>query len=325
MDVALKKKLYREMLRIRTVEERIAELYPEQEMRCPVHLCIGQEAAEAGSALALKRNDLAVSGHRSHGHYLAKGGSLKAMMAEIYGKAAGCAGGKGGSMHLVDLDAGFLGSAPIVGSTIPIGVGAALSAQMRGEDRVVMVYLGDGAAETGVFYESLNFATLKKLSVVFVCENNLYSVYSPMEVRQPAGRSIADLARGHGIESHSADGNDVEAVYELSRDAVATARRGAGPVFLEFSTYRWREHCGPNFDNHIGYRSEDEFEAWKQKDPLRLYRDRLLASGDALPAELDKIELELSTAMDEAVDLAKSSPFPDPKNALLNVYSGGRA
>jgi len=323
MDTGFKKSLYRSMLNIRLVEERIAALYPEQEMRCPVHLCIGQEAAEAGSALALNKDDQAVSGHRSHGHYLAKGGSLKSMMAEIYGKATGCAGGKGGSMHLVDVDAGFLGSAPIVGSTIPIGVGAALSAQMQGTDRVVMVYLGDGAAETGVFYESLNFAALKKLAVVFVCENNLYSVYSPMDVRQPAGRTLADLARAHGIESHCADGNDVETVYEMTRDAVATARRGAGPVFLEFATYRWREHCGPNFDNHIGYRSEDEYEAWKQRDPVALYRNRLIKEGVADAQELDALADELNTILDEAVAFAKSSPFPNPDQASENVYAGG--
>lgn len=325
MDAALKKNLYRSMLNIRIVEERIAELYPEQEMRCPVHLCIGQEAAEAGSAMALRRDDYAVSGHRSHGHYLAKGGSLKSMMAEIYGKATGCAGGKGGSMHLVDLEAGFLGSAPIVGSTIPIGVGAAFSAKMRGEDRVVMVYLGDGAAETGVFYESLNFAMLMKLAVVFVCENNLYSVYSPMDVRQPAGRSIADLARAHGIESHSADGNDVEAVYALSRDAVDTVRRGAGPVFLELATYRWREHCGPNFDNHIGYRSEDEYELWKRKDPVRLYAEHLITNDGVRQTDLDTIAFEARAAMDEAVAFAKGSPFPDASAASRNVYAEGIA
>jgi len=325
MDAALKKDLYRSMLNIRIVEERIAELYPEQEMRCPVHLCIGQEAAEAGSAMALRSDDYAVSGHRSHGHYLAKGGSLKSMMAEIYGKATGCAGGKGGSMHLVDLEAGFLGSAPIVGSTIPIGVGAAFSAKMRGEDRVMMVYLGDGATETGVFYESLNFATLMKLAVVFVCENNLYSVYSPMDVRQPAGRSIADLARAHGIESHSADGNDVEAVYALSRDAVDTARRGAGPVFLELATYRWREHCGPNFDNHIGYRSEDEYELWKRKDPVRLYAEQLIMNYGVRQSDLDTIASEVRAAMDEAVAFAKGSPFPDTGTASRNVYAEGIA
>jgi len=324
MDAALKKSLYRSMLNIRLVEERIAALYPEQEMRCPVHLCIGQEAAEAGSALALNKDDQAVSGHRSHGHYLAKGGSLKSMMAEIYGKATGCAGGKGGSMHLVDVDAGFLGSAPIVGSTIPIGVGAALSAQMQGTDRVVMVYLGDGAAETGVFYESLNFAALKNLAVVFVCENNLYSVYSPLDVRQPAGRTLADLARAHGIESHCADGNDVETVYEMTRDAVATARRGAGPVFLEFATYRWREHCGPNFDNHIGYRSEDEYEAWQLRDPVALYRNRLIKDGVADALELDVLADDLNADLNEAVAFAKTSPFPSPETAPANVYAGER-
>ncbi|MBL4747388.1 MAG: thiamine pyrophosphate-dependent dehydrogenase E1 component subunit alpha [Magnetovibrio sp.] len=246
-------------------------------------------------------------------------------MAEIYGKSAGCAGGKGGSMHLIDLEAGFLGSAPIVGSTIPIGVGAALSAQMRGEDRVVMVYLGDGAAETGVFSESLSFAALKNLPVVFVCENNLYSVYSPLDVRQPQGRSIAGLARAHGIESHSANGNDVEKVYELSRDAVATARGGAGPVFLELATYRWREHCGPNFDNHIGYRSKGEFEDWQLKDPVRLYRDRLIHEGVADKDELDGVEAALTASMDEAVAFAQSSPFPDPMQAALNLYAEDKA
>jgi len=320
MDVAQKKDLYRKMLYIRTVEERIAALYPDQEMRCPVHLCIGQEAAEVGTAMALRGDDWVVSGHRSHGHYLAKGGDLNAMMAELYGKATGCAGGKGGSMHLVDLAAGFLGSAPIVGSTIAIGVGAALSAQMQGEDRVVMVYLGDGAAETGVFYESLNFAALKRLAVVFVCENNLYSVYSPLDVRQPAGRSIADLARVLGMESHGADGNDVEAVYALSQAAVATARRGAGPVFLELATYRWREHCGPNFDNHIGYRDETEFAAWEKRDPLRLYADALVGCGAVEGADLVDVQANVSRAMDQAVAFAKSSPFPDPACAAAHVY-----
>ena len=168
--------LHRGMLYIRTVEERIADMYPEQEMRCPVHLSIGQEAAEAGSGLALERSDYALSGHRSHGHYLAKGGDLKSMMAEIYGKATGCSGGKGGSMHLIDLDAGFLGAVPIVGSTIPIGVGTAFGSKSKGENRVTMIFFGDGATETGVFHESLNFAALHKLPVVFLCENNLYSV-----------------------------------------------------------------------------------------------------------------------------------------------------
>ncbi|MBI4331624.1 MAG: thiamine pyrophosphate-dependent dehydrogenase E1 component subunit alpha, partial [Chloroflexi bacterium] len=182
----IEKKLYYAMLRIRLVEERIAELYPEQQMRCPVHLCTGQEAIAAGVSAHLTSDDYALSNHRSHGHYLAKGGDLKAMMAEIYGRVTGCSRGKGGSMHLVDLAAGFLGATPIVGSTIPMAVGAALATVMKGEKRVTVAYFGDAAVEEGVFHESLNFAALKRLPVVFVCENNFFSVYSPLSVRQPA-------------------------------------------------------------------------------------------------------------------------------------------
>lgn len=309
------------MLRIRIVEERIAELYAEQEMRCPVHLCIGQEATASGACAALERHDYAVSGHRSHGHYLAKGGDLKAMMAEIYGKATGCAGGKGGSMHLIDLDAGFLGASPIVGSTIPIGVGVAFAAAMRGEDRVTIVFLGDGATETGIFHESLNFAAIKSLPVVFVCENNLYSVYSPMNVRQPLGRTIAGIARAHGVESHQADGNDIEEVYRLSKQAVDRARRGEGASFLEFMTYRWREHCGPNFDNDIGYRTENEYLAWRERDPIERHRRALVEAGIATAAVLDGLAEELLREMDEAVAFAKSSPFPSPDAAASNVYA----
>ena len=185
MDTITLKKLYREMVRIRIVEESIAEHYPEQEMRCPVHFSIGQEAVAVGVCVHLDPSDHVFSNHRSHGHYLAKGGDLKAMVAEIYGKEAGCSRGFGGSMHLLDLKHGFLGAAPIVGSTIPIAVGSALTATVKEEDRVTVVFLGDGATEEGVFSESLNFAALKQLPVVFVCENNLYSVYSPLSVSQP--------------------------------------------------------------------------------------------------------------------------------------------
>jgi pyruvate dehydrogenase E1 component alpha subunit len=240
------------------------------------------------------------------------------MMAEIYGKATGCAGGKGGSMHLIDLEAGFLGSTPIVGSTIPIAVGAALGSVMRDEDRVTMVFFGDGAVETGVFYESLNFAALKKLPIVFVCENNLYSVYSPMEVRQPAGRRIVDVARAQGIESIDADGNDVELVSRLCSMAVDKARRGGGPAFFEFTTYRWREHCGPEFDNQLGYRSEEEFEEWKKRCPVALLENRLLDTRAVSRPALDKITRELEAETEAAVSFAKRSPFPDRN--LMSAY-----
>lgn len=313
--------LYRKMLLIRRTEERIAELYPEQEMRCPVHLCIGQEAAAVGSAMALTPRDYAVSGHRSHGHYLAKGGDLGAMMAEIYGKETGCAGGKGGSMHLVDLDAGFLGAVPIVGSTIPIGVGTAFRSHMKKDDRVTMVFFGDGAVETGVVHESMNFAALHGLPVIFVCENNLYSVYSPMEVRQPDGRPIVDLARAHGIGSHSLDGNDVEAVHSACIDLVESARTGKGPAFLELATYRWLEHCGPNFDNHVDYRTQEEYEAWAKRDPLNAYRKRLETSPGVTDDALKAIEAEVTAEIDTAVHFAKSSPFPAPETASQHVYA----
>ncbi len=309
------------MNRIRTVEEKIAELYPEQEMRCPVHLCIGQEAAEAGSCAALNDDDYVISGHRSHGHYLAKGGDLKAMLAEIYGKETGCAGGKGGSMHLIDLNVGFIGAAPIVGSTIPIGVGVAFASKLKKENRVMMIFLGDGVAEAGVFHESLNLAQLWNLPVIFVCENNLYSVYSPMHVRQPDTRRIVDLAAAHGMDSHYADGNDVEVVYQLTSDAVKKCRNGQGPVFIEFSTYRWREHCGPNFDNDIGYRTEDEYQVWRKRDPVALFRSKLINDYKFDESEIVKIEHDFKDQVNDAVKFAKESPFPDSSNAELHIYA----
>jgi pyruvate dehydrogenase E1 component alpha subunit len=198
-----------------------------------------------------------------------------------------------------------------VGSTIPIAVGAAFGAAMRGEDRVAVAFFGDGAVETGVFYESLNFAALKKLPVIFVCENNLYSVYSPMGVRQPEGRRIVDIGTALGIESAQGDGNDVELVYRLCADAVERARRGGGPAFFEFTTYRWREHCGPEFDNDLGYRSEVEYLRWKKLDPVARLESKLLERGEALRPAFEGTAKEIGAEIDAAVAFAKQSPFPD--------------
>jgi TPP-dependent pyruvate/acetoin dehydrogenase alpha subunit len=320
----LTKKTYHSLLftlmRIRTVEERIAELYPEQQMRCPVHLCIGEEAVAAGVCANLTKEDYVLSNHRSHAHYLAKGGNLKAMIAEVYGKATGCSKGKGGSMHLIDLAAGFLGAAPIIGSTIPITVGTAFSTQMLGEQRVSVTFLGDAATEEGVLYESLNFAALKKLPVVFVCENNLYSVYSPLSVRQPPGREIYRLAEGHGIPSFQGDGNNVVEVYEKSGEAIARARKGEGPTFLEFKTFRWREHVGPYFDNDLGYRTEKEYLEWRKRCPLETYQSYLVKEGLIKQAEIDRMTQQSKAEMDEAVAFAKASPFPDESTLMENVY-----
>lgn len=321
MEAEFLKRLYFEMLRIRLVEEKIAKLYPEQEMRCPVHLCIGQEAVPVGVCASLSSDDYIMSTHRSHGHYLAKDGDLKAMMAEFYGKSGGCCQGKGGSMHLIDLSVGFLGATPIVGSTIPISVGAALGSLMQDDKRVAVAFFGDAAVEEGVFHESLNFALVKGLPVIFVCENNFYSVYSPISVRQPKCREIFSLAKGHGMESYQGDGNDVIEVYKLAEKAINRARRGGGPTFLEFKTYRWREHCGPNYDNQLGYRTEREFRQWEQRCPIEMLKRRLLRDGVLRNSDIKDMEILVEAEIEEAVVFANESPFPKDKLLWEHVYA----
>lgn len=321
METQTLKQLFDDMLRIRVIEEKIADAYGEQEMRCPVHLCIGQEAIASGVCAALDPEDQVLSGHRAHGHYLAKGGNLKSLMAEIYGKANGCSQGKGGSMHLIDLSVGFLGSTPIVGSTIPIAVGAALGAQMRSEQKVTVVFFGDGATEEGVFHESLNFAVLKQLPIVFICENNLFSVYSPLSVRQPEGRDIYSLAKAFGVPSFQADGNEVEDVYKLANEAVQRARNGGGPTFLEFKTYRYRDHVGPFYDFDLGYRPESELKEWQERCPIELLKARMLGDGslsnDDVTASTEGFETEIA----EAISYAKSSPFPEESDLFEDIYA----
>jgi len=312
--------LYRAMLRIRLIEETIANRYSEQEMRCPVHLSIGQEATAVGACAALRQDDQIVSSHRSHGHYLAKGGDLNAMLAEIYGRATGCCGGRGGSMHLFDDRVGVLASVPIVGSFIPLGTGAAMSYCNANQDRVCIVFLGDGATEEGAFHESVNFAALKKLPVLFFIENNGYSCYTNLEDRQP-DRPMPDLARAYGIPSVRIDGNDVIAVHDTTAAAVARARSGNGPTLIVADTYRWREHCGPNYDNDIGYRTPQEFESWKARCPVeslgsRLIADRVL-SKDAQAGLAGEITAEIEAAFKFAI----ASPFPDPATVSDHVYA----
>ena len=314
-------KLLYHMKRIRRVEEEIALRYPQGKMRCPTHLSIGQEAVPAAIALALRRNDFAVGTHRGHAHYLGKGGNLPAMIAEIYGKANGCSKGRGGSMHLIDMSVGFMGTTAIVGNSIPIGVGLGLSIQLHGSDQLSCIFLGDGAVEEGVFYESANFAAVKKLPVLFICENNLYSVYSPLSVRQPPKRSIAKMVKNFGLLSMTGDGNDVLESHKLLSQAVNELRKGSGPIFLEFSTYRWREHCGPFFDNDIGYRSQDEFEFWKKRDPIvKLELDLISRHADA-SQKIHALEMSIDEEVLEAFRFAEESPYPDPEQAYLGTYA----
>jgi pyruvate dehydrogenase E1 component alpha subunit len=315
------KELLHQMKRIRFIEEMIAKKYSEGKMRCPTHLSIGQEAVAAAVGLALRKDDVAVSGHRAHAHYLGKGGNLKAMIAEIYGKVTGCARGKGGSMHLIDESTGFKGSTAIVGGTVPVGVGLAYAIKLRGADQVSCVFLGDAVVEAGGFFESANFAALKQLPVLFICENNLYSVYSPLSVRQPAGRKIHEMVAGLGLKVLHGDGNDAQFVFDTATQAVSGIRAGGGPVFIEYSTYRWREHCGPFYDNNIGYRSEQEFEEWKRKEPIGRFQHNLLQSGAVAESELQEMDRAIALEVEEAFEFAETSPFPDPEEAFTGLYA----
>lgn len=224
-------------------------------------------------------------------------------------------------MHLIDLSVGYLGSVPILASAIPIAVGTALASVMQNNHRVSVVFFGEAATEEGVFHESLNFAALKKLPVVFVCENNLYSVYSPLSVRQPSEREIFWLAKAHKVESYQCDGNDAIAVYTLAQKAIWKARNGEGPTFLEFKTYRWREHCGPNNDNDLGYRTESEFQIWRKRCPVERLEERLLQDGILCQQDITSMADELETEIEGAMTFAKQSPFPKSQWLTEHIHA----
>ncbi len=307
------------MLRIRRTEEALAERYHQQTMRCPMHLCIGQEAIAVGICSTLANTDIVYSNHRAHGHYLAKGGDLKAMIDEILGYTTGCSGGRGGSMHLIDQRAGFMGSTPIVGGTVPIAVGAAWAARYRNTGQVVVVFFGDGCFEEGVLHESMNYAALKKLPVIFVCENNAYSVMTPMHERQPPERSIHGIAAAHGLPTWVGDGNDVVCIAEHANNAVDHVRQGQGPQFFELHTHRWVEHCGPDCDDHLGYRQTGELEQWKQQCPIQRLQSQLLSTGDINGADIQTMETEITAEINAA--FADNERRPAVTSQEQNVYA----
>lgn len=320
IDVKIKKNLLFQLMRIRAVEETIAERYKEWKMRCPTHLCTGQEAIAVGVCAVLRNDDFVVSTHRAHGHYLAKGGDLKRMIAEIYGKVTGCSAGKGGSMHLIDETVGFMGSTSIVGGTIPVGTGIGLSIRLNGTNQVSCIFFGDSATEEGVFYESLNFAVLKGLPVLYICENNFYSVYSPLRVRQPAGRCISEMVKCLGIDSLKGDGNDVIDVYYKTLQAIDYIKKEEKPFFLEFPTYRWREHCGPNFDNDLGYRAYEEYCMWKERDPIVLLENQMKNNNEITEVEIENMGSLIIEEINEAFHFADISDFPDSKEAFSHLF-----
>ena len=318
MNMALVESLYEELLKIRLIEEEISYRYSEEKMRCPTHIAIGQEAAAVGVCASLNKNDYAVSGHRAHHHYIAKGGNIKKLIAEIYGKETGCSGGKGGSMHLIDTNVGFMGSTAIVAGTIPVGVGLSFSQKLKHSENITCIFFGDAAIEEGVFYESVNFAILKNLPVLFVCENNQFSCFTHLSERQPQNRKIFEMVSGLGIDSFECDGNDVIAVQETTAQLVNKIKKGEGPKFLELHTYRWLEHCGPNYDDELGYRTTNDIKKSRENDPIIILEKKY---PELIKSKKHTILKNLKTLTKNAFKFAEESNFPNQEEAYENLYS----
>ena len=307
------------MLRIRKFEEKVAELVSQKEIICPCHLYIGQEAVAAGVCSTLRKDDYVFSTHRSHGHYLAKGGNLKALMAELYGRVAGCSKGRGGSMHIASPEVGLPGSSAIVAGTIPLSVGAALAFSIQKRDTVSVAFFGDGATNEGVFYESLNFAALKRLAVIFICENNLYSTHLPLSACL-ADVNIYKKAEMFNIPGIQVYGNNVVEVFKTAKEAIEGARRGRGPILIEYMTYRWRGHVGPNFDLDKGLRSKEELDYWMNRCPIKALEEFLLKQGIVSESKKTQIYRDIEEEVEESVVFAKESPYPDESELTRGVF-----
>jgi TPP-dependent pyruvate/acetoin dehydrogenase alpha subunit len=311
--------LYRVMLTIRRFEERVVIDYQSGAIPGIVHSYIGQEAVATGVCTNLQLDDRIISNHRGHGHCIAKGADLNRMMAEIYGRKTGYCKGKGGSMHIADFGIGMLGANGIVAAGLPIAAGAALAAQLEGGDRVVVIFFGDGATNEGEFHEVLNLASIWKLPLIFACENNFYSVNTPVQYATGLEHVSERATGGYGIPGVIVDGNDVVAVYEATRKAVAGVRAGGGPVFMEFMTYRWRGHFeAPGMPD---LRPPDEIEAWKEKCPVAGFERILLENGIVSRQTLEEINAQVVQQIESAVSYALASPFPAPEDALEGVFS----
>lgn len=306
------------MKRVRAVESRIESEYSKDEMKTPVHLSIGQEGVCVGVCSQLRRDDYVFGGHRSHGPYLAKGGDLKAMMAELYCRETGCSSGRGGSMHLLDQSVGMFGTSAIVGGTVPIAAGAALASQRLKQDRVAVSFFGDAAIEEGGVIETINAAQLWNLPVVFVCENNFYSVCSHIDARQKT-RELAPRVAGFGLPAVVADGADVVDVAEKTRAAVERAREGVGPTFIEARVYRWRAHSGAGDPGAEKYRDPELEKEWKDRCPIKALEERL----ELTVAELAEIQSRIEAEIDDAFAYAKASPLPAGSDLAKHVFWEG--
>ncbi|HTY54501.1 MAG TPA: thiamine pyrophosphate-dependent dehydrogenase E1 component subunit alpha [Candidatus Binataceae bacterium] len=324
MDIGKDKLLhmYHSMQRIRQFETKIRDLFLANELPGFVHLSIGEEASAVGVCAALRDTDRITSTHRGHSHLIAKGGTLKQMMAELYGKRTGYCKGKGGSMHIVDFSLGILGANGIVGGGIPIATGSALAAVITGRDDVTACFFGDGASNEGTFHESLNLAAVWKLPVIFVCENNLYGEFTPMQ-DVTAVKDIALRAQGYGIPGIIVDGNDVVEVFSRTSEAVSRARAGEGPTLLECKTYRWEGHVAGEqaFIGANAYRTEEEINDWKKRCPLQRFEKTFVEGKKIERAEVDRIIQETAAELEEAIEFARNSPLPDPAEVTDDVFA----
>lgn len=310
-------KIYRLMLLIRRLEERVAEMYSEQRIGGFTHLYIGQEAVAVGAITALNHDDPVIDTYRDHGHFIARGGDPKRFMAELFGKATGICRGKGGSMHLADVERYFYGGTGIVGGSIPIATGLALACQYRGDDRIVMAFFGDGATNQGVWHEGLNFAKLWNLPVIFVCENNFYGIGTDVRLSSSL-TEVHKKASGYGMPGFQVDGMDALAVRQLCEEVVKTVRGGAGPVLVEAVCYRYQGH---SMTDPGRYRARAEEELWRKRDPIPRLAKALVAEGAATEERLAEIEREVEAQVEEAVAFADASADPSPASLFEDVFA----
>lgn len=310
------------MILIRQTENKIAHLVEAGEIRTPCHLYMGQEACAVGVCYALEKTDYVFSNHRSHGHFLAKGGNISELFSEIFCKETGCSGGRGGSMHLCDPSIGFLGSSSIVAGGLGIGLGPALKSRLMKENSVSVIFHGDCVPEEGIWHESLNFAAVKKLPVIYVCENNLYAASASIEERRVRD-NISEVACAHGLPTQIIDGNDLFAVHKAAVKAVERARNGEGPQFIELRTYRWLGHVGYRDDIDVGLRNKEELEFWKKRCPIDNLENYCLKMGIFSQSEIENMHCGIESQIDKAVQEAKFAKMPLPDTLLSNVYAGG--
>jgi pyruvate dehydrogenase E1 component alpha subunit len=309
--------MYKRMELIRHFEYTVNELYARGKIFGALHLYAGEEAVAVGVCANLRPDDYAVSTHRGHGHCIAKGADVKRLMAELFGRSTGVCKGKGGSMHLADVSVGMLGASGIVGGGIPLAAGAGLSAKYRGTDQVAVGFFGDGASNQGVFHESLNLASIWDLPVIYVCENNQYAESTPVSAAMRV-KNVADRAAAYAMPGKVVDGMDVIAVHEAAKQAVERARQGEGPTLIECKTYRFEGH--EMGDAHDLYRSKEEVEQWKKRCPIRRLRQTLISSGGLTEREAEKMEQEVKKQIEDAIKFADESPYPDPEEALRDVF-----